>query len=982
MSEDETASQLISVQYILYGHETPLTDLETQLETDLIDGLSEKEAKSRLSNFGKNEIVAAKPSAWRLYFAPLFDVLITTYLIMSVIMLILSFFVPNVTSKITLWLIMIGFNMILAIYQQIRAQKKIEALLLLSPPRAKVIRQGENREILASQLVPGDIIVLAIGDKIPADCRIIHSSNLTVNEASLTGESEPVEKIANGNEVVAVGTPISQHSNFLYLGTYVQTGSVQALIIRTGNRTEIGKIASAISNMHDMNIPLRNRINKLGRVLAVVMVAFLILRMVFVTSVQVRNDGIFDLDLFLFNLVDSILVAMSAVPVNIPLLVTVVLISGVLSMASNRVIVKNLATVETLGRCSVLCSDKTGTLTTSRMSVKLIWDTKKYFGTTFRDINYTLTEIPENMIQEFLQNENLNNPPLIEIHPNSTLDLVLTSAVLNNDAILQFQSSSVKDITEFEVIGNPTDGALLLLSISQGFNEERIKQRYTKFLDYPFDSMLKRMSGLFRDNKEGDYMIYSKGATEMILPRCKMIGDEKNCTELTETIRAEIRKNVNYFADNGYRVISLAYKAIDELPSISDKKKEREFIESDLTYIGYMAIHDPPRPGARAAVASLDSAGIFPIMITGDSVSTAATIARQVGILDGDEIVVEGRLASSLPDEKFFKVSVFARVSPQDKEVIVKRYQEHGDVVTMTGDGINDSLAITRADAGVSMGITGTDVTKEAADLIITDDSYVSLVNGVREGRNLFERIRIMIFFYLTINLAEATLYFISSFIPGFHLITAWQRIYLFSIVHAFPVLGIIFGPSDKNIMQLKPRNNDAIVPVPLFKTIMIFSFSYLLTLASTYLLFYSGTLPVFNSNLDGFSQFIIFQDPKDPSRAINMSQAKARTMLISVMYLTESFIVISIRRINMSFRGSIRDMNLFVWIMILMGPIIHILVLVSTSFQISLLDKGISLDLIHLTPIDWLMMVIIAVVPLSVLEFYKAHLRRKNVQL
>ncbi len=972
MSE-EKASQLISVQYILYGHESPLTELEQALETDLVNGLTEREAKSRIKNFGKNEITAPKPSAWKLYFAPLFDVLIVTYLIMTAIMFALSFFVPGTRSKISIWVVMISFNMVLAIFQQIKAQKRIEALLKLSPPRAKVIRDGDHKEILASKLVPGDIVEIALGDKVPADCRIIRSSNLTVNEASLTGESLPVEKNGDGNQIIEVGTPISKHSNFLYLGTYIQTGNAQALVIRTGNRTEIGKIASAISDMHSLDIPLRNRINYLGKILALIMVVFLIMRMSFVTYLQLQHET-FNMDKFLYNLVDSIIVAMSAVPVNIPLLVTVILISGVLHMATNRVIVKNLATVETLGRCSVLCSDKTGTLTTSKMAVKLLWDTKSYFATTFRDITYTLTEIPDDNVDNFLENEVISSPPLININPNSTLELLLTSAILNNDAILQFQSSSSEDHTMYEIIGNPTDGALLLLSISQGFEEDRVKQRYTKFLDYPFDSNLKRMSGLFRDNKEGDYMIYCKGATEVILPRCTRIGDEFSTELLTDDRREEIMNMVNSFADNGYRVISLSYRSIDTLPRINNKKDEREFIENDLTYIGYMIIYDPPRPGAKVAVASLDSAGIFPIMITGDSVNTAATIARQVGILDDDELVVEGRLANDLSDEEFFRTSVFARVSPQDKEVIVSRYQRRGDVVTMTGDGINDSLAITRADAGVSMGITGTDVTKEAADLIITDDSYVSLVNGVREGRNLFEKIRIMIFFYLTINLAEATLYFVASFIPDFYLITPWQRIYIFSIVHAFPVLAIIFGPSDKEIMKLKPRSNDAIIPKNLAITILIFSFSYLITISIAYYLFFSGIIPVFGGNVSF--------NPEDPSSAINMKQAKARTILISIMYLTESFIVLSLRRINVSIRESMKDMSIFVWVMILIAPLIHIAVIFIPGVQLFLMNYGVSFDFVSLTFVDSVFILIFASLPIIILEVYKKYLRSRDVQL
>ncbi|MHA2249553.1 MAG: cation-translocating P-type ATPase [Candidatus Kariarchaeaceae archaeon] len=975
---------VINIRAIGYGYETTLDELLSKLETDADFGLKSVDAVNRITDLGPNEIITPKPSVWKIYLAPLFDLLIRVYLIMIFFMLILSLWVTGIASEITIWVVMISFNMVLAIFQQFRAQKKIDSLLKLSPPKAQVIRDGVSNEILASQLVPGDVIELSIGDKIPADARLVHSSNLMVNEASLTGESVPVEKSPDGSKIIKLETPISQHKTMVYMGTYIQTGRGKAVVVRTGNNTELGKIASAMSEMHTLEIPLRNRINAFGKRLTIVMLIFLLLKIIMSIISQLENDK-FDFQLFSEDVARSILVAMSVIPINIPLLVTVVLISGVLNMAVKRVIVKELSVVETLGRCSVLCSDKTGTITLSKMSVKLLWDTQHYYGITLdEEYQHKINHIDAKSLNNFLDDGSEDYEALEKIVAGSPLELVLTTAVLNNDAKLVTNTKETNiPAPDYQVIGNPTDGALLVLALAQGFNEEDIKNRYLDYKSYPFDSTLKRMSGLFKDAIENDFMVLSKGATEVILPLCTQIGDEKNLEPLLEEDRQLIQSKVNHFAEEGYRVISLAYRAIDEIPDLfSENGTEREYLEQNLTYIGFAVIHDPPRPGVKNAVDTLDDAGIFPIMITGDSPSTAGTIARQVGILDPDEIVVEGREASKLDDERFFKVSVFARVSPQDKEIIVSRYQNRGDVVAMTGDGINDALAITRSDAGVAMGLTGTDVTKESADIIIADDSYISLVSGVREGRNLYEKIRIMIFFYLAINLSEGFIYFAASMFTDFYLINSWQRIYIFSIIHAFPVLAIIFGPSDRNIMSLKPRDNDDIIPRQLFYMMIIFIVSYVMSLIFIYFITYSGILAVNSVNTSGIGGSLEFANPSYPDYAEGMKQAKARTMMISVMYLTESFIVFSIRRINSNiFYGLFKDSSPLVWIIVLLGPIIHFSILFLQPFQETLSDYGLIIQIIPLSLVDLIIVIFVSLVPLLFIELFKWNRRDQNIQ-
>jgi len=970
----------INIDYFRNGYEMDLSELTKTLKSDTKSGLTEKEVQDRRKQFGQNKIETPQPSLWKIYLAPLFDTLIAVYLFMTLVMIILAFWVDDIFSKISFWLVMIFFNMVLAIFQQFRAQKKLDALQRLSPPKARVVRNNQVKSIFASELVPGDVIDLDTGDKIPADCRLIESSNLTVNEASLTGESIPVSKDAQNGKGLKKNLPISEHSNFVYLGTFIQQGTGKALVVRTGNETELGRIASAMGKMNSLDIPLRRKVNLLGKKLSILMLVFLFAKIILSVYFEILSG--FSGLRFANDLSNAIITAMSVIPINIPLLTTVVLLSGVLAMAQNRVVVKNLAIIETLGRCSVLCSDKTGTMTTSQMSVKLIYDTHNYYGVDLDEYyNNEISFLPSSELDNFLTSEHPHFPPFDHIRPGSPLELLLTSAVLNNDADLIEQESSDGTL-RFSTIGDTTDGALLQLALAQGFQEPTIKERYLRERHYPFDSALKRMSGLYKDMVEKDWMVLSKGATEVILENCTRIGDEEHTQPLSPEKTKEIEKMVDYFAGNGYRVISMAYRSLDDVPEFDTLEDERGFFETEMTYIGFAVIFDPPRPGVRGAVKQLDNASVFPIMITGDSPATAATIGRQVGILDPDELVVEGKLAGVLPDDEFFRVSVFARVSPQDKEVIVRRYQQRGDVVAMTGDGVNDALAISRSDAGVAMGITGTDVTKDAADIIITDDSYVSLVHGIEEGRNLFEKIRIMIFFYLAVNLAEAILYFSTSFLRGFYLFTSWQRIFIFTIVHAFPVLGIIFGPQDKEIMKLKPRNNDDLLNRQLVYAIAVFSFSYLIALILAYLTSNSGLIPLNATNNNQIWLLIKNNLPEIADHPENLGQAKARTMLITIMYLTESFLVLSIRRFNSGvIEATKRDADATVWATVLAGPIFLFLNMYLPSMIRYVYGLGFEIDLVTLNPLDLLFCIFFSMLPLICLELFKKNRRSKNIQ-
>ncbi|MHA2502725.1 MAG: cation-translocating P-type ATPase [Candidatus Kariarchaeaceae archaeon] len=975
MSEEASTAYIVE-----HGHAQTLDKVVKHLRTDPEKGISISEAVQRSDAVGPNLIVTPSPSVWQVYLAPLFDTLITVYLIITGIMVFLALFVDEILSKVAFWLVMIAFNFAMAIFQQYRAQKKVQALANLSPPVCKVIRNGEFMELEARELVPGDLVDLALGDRIPADARIVSSSSLTVNEASLTGESVAVKKMADGSEALDHETPIAKHSNMVYLGTFVQTGSGKAIVTKTGNDTELGRIATEMSSMSSVEIPLRTKVNTLGKGLSALMVAFLVI-LVASTAIRRANSGVdFTFEQFAFDIAQAIINAMSVLPINIPLLTTVVLITGVLNMASKKVVIKELSAVETLGRCSVLCSDKTGTITTGKMTVKMVWDTNHYYQVLPKeDYRNEIYKIETDNILDNVDKLPEDYEIIEKIEPESALELLMTCAVLNNDADITPVESEDGSI-DYKIVGNFTDGALLVLSQTNGLQISDIKQRYQQITSYPFDSSLKRMSGLFKDTQEDDFMIFSKGASEVILPLCAKIGDEANVKKMTKKQRTTLLKQASDFADQGYRVISLAYKPADEFEQNGGDDQERERAESDLIFIGFSIIYDPPRPRVYQAVADLDSAGIFPIMITGDSKSTAGTIARQVGILDGDEMVVEGSQAAHLPDEEFFKVSVFARVAPKDKEIIVNRYQERGDIVAMTGDGVNDALAITRSDAGVAMGISGTEVAKEAADIILTDDSYVSLVEGVREGRNLYNKIRIMIFFYIAVNLAEAIMYFTTSFRLDFFLLNNWQRAYIFAVAHAVPVLAIIFGPDDSKVMTLKPRQNDALLTKKLINLVAIFSISTGLILIAAYFMYYGSEALLNPVNSRGITPYLsYFTESDNLNDALlpeDLTQAKARTMLLTIIYLVECLFVFSIIRVNQAVWDIKDELNGDVFVMILSPLVFHFSMMYITPIQLSLFNGGVAFELIPLSFGDLALAFVFAAIPIIAMEAYKYYVR------
>jgi Ca2+-transporting ATPase len=897
------------------GHSIEFKTLISDLETNIKKGLSQEEADKRLEKYGLNIIPKPKQSLWQVYLAPLLNTLIVVYLIMTGFITILALFYLflnpgdfQIWFTAAQWLVIVGVNFAIAIIQQARAQKKIDALQKLAAPEARVLRDGKELEISTEEVVPGDIIKLTQGDKIPADSRIIKSVSLRVNESSLTGESVPVNKFETGETTLKEDTPIGERKNMIYNGTFITFGSGQALVVNTGGRTEFGKISLELEELNTGEIPIRSKVNVIGNYLtggmAIVFTLLLIYQSVllFNNYVETSPGPIELIRNIVFTLSTLIITAMSVVPINIPLLTTIVLITGVLAMAKHSVIIRNLASIESLGRISVLCSDKTGTITAGQMTVKRVYDATTDTQYYVTGLGYSpegkIVEIPVESLEKVSERELQPLNP-ISVDSDSSLGVMIISGYLNNDSqIIRETLESTGQVT-YDAVGSPTEAALLSLFSKTGINVEGIQKEYEVLREYPFDSSLKRMSKVFK-NKDEKLIGFCKGATEIVLPRCTSLGYGKHKKKIFEKDQKKIMKKMEDFSSLGYRLLSFAYKEIDKLPKKGES--EREEIENGLTYLGFVAVLDPPRDRVDDSVQETLNAGITPVMITGDSPLTASSIANSIGMvyIKDKHKVFEGKMASELNDEDFIDTRVFARVAPEDKRVIVERYQNQKRVVAMTGDGVNDALALSMADAGIAMGIAGTEVSKQAADLVIADDSFNSIVTGIREGRALFQRIRVIIFFYICLNLAEAAVYIGTSFlngIPGFEgfiLMDNLQRVYIFGIAHSFPPIALIVDRVPKDIMDRTPIDTAEIFNKKLALTLLITSVSIATVIYVVYFSTFFRLIPALENFLEGYFVPIFYTDIRPPnSRPLHWSHAKARTMMHTILYLTIPFVVL-----------------------------------------------------------------------------------------
>ncbi|MHA1510439.1 MAG: cation-translocating P-type ATPase, partial [Promethearchaeota archaeon] len=926
-------------------------------------GLSSEHALKYLELYGLNELKVVKKSLIKVILAPIINLLIIIYLISAIAM----FAFGEVLKTIPIFSI-VGFNILVAIFQQFRAEKQLDALKKLSEASATVIRDGKETVLPTNEVVVGDIIKVKTGDKIPADCRIIESRNLSVDESSLTGESEPVKKARSTNPNLEEDLPLQDQKNMMFFGTFVALGQSTAIVVHTGIHTEIGKISTMLEESSTGEIPLRKKMNNVAKYLGIGVIILLIFSIIwksFILSTQ--NKLIWDN--FRQAMILSIDLGMKVMPINLPLLTTIVLLTGVLVMAQKGVIVRELSRTESLGRVSVVCSDKTGTLTKNEMTITKIWTVSKEYEVSGYGYD------PEGIVH-FSWNK--ANP--VE---NKELDMLVYSGYLNNNCVLNSKVVETLGNTEnktiWSIIGLPTEASLKVLGKKYNLDIDDIIEDYEFIHEFSFDSTIKRMSKIYK--KDGKDILFTKGATEWILPLCSQYHLDGKNLPINDEIRDKILENMNLYASQGYRILTITNREFNENPFEKDLESDnaREKYESDLVFLGIVVILDPPRDDVFQAITDCKKAGISVIMITGDSISTGKAIAEKLDIFDESKnIAIEGNQLESISDKDFPKVTVYGRVSPEHKQTIVQRYQEMGKVVSMSGDGVNDALALSMADCGLAMGIQGTEVAKEAADMVITDDSFSTIVTGIREGRSLFMKIRTIIYFFVCISVMEAIILFFGSINFNNPLFEMWdygQLNILYVTAHLFPPLGFTFGNISKTIMEEKPRDSAEIITKDIIKIMLVQMLLIGLAIIIVYYLCLGEKIGLSTFNLSGIGYN---GSPNDVSNY----QIKARTMGFVILFILESIIMpLQIRRINHSLKDSLHDIDYSKEFLFYI-PSLLILIIGIYSLPIQELIGGrvLNLNFMFLDFRDWLICLIACLPALFGFEYIRKFARKKHI--
>ncbi|MBK9601431.1 MAG: cation-translocating P-type ATPase [Anaerolineales bacterium] len=731
------------------------------------NGLGKTEADLRLASYGPNELQAAhRISPWEILLEQFKNVLILILLGATAISLFLGHGVESIViAVIVLFAVVLGF------VQEYRAERAIEALRKMAAPTASVLRDGVEIKLPARELVPGDVILLHTGDRIPADARLLESVNMQVEEAALTGESVPVEKHIQAltDEDLSLG----DRKNMIYAGTAVTYGRGRGIVVDTAMQTEFGKIAQMLQAVETGKTPLQQNLDRVGTVLA---------RAAFVVVAIIVGLGLMRGQPFIEMLIFGIALAVAVVPEALPAVVTISLAIGVQKMVKRHALIRRLPAVETLGSTSVICSDKTGTLTKDEMTVRKIYSGGQMFKVS--GAGYA----PEGVFSI-----NGGTP----VPPTDALKQMLTAATLASDT--QIFNGENDSGSYWDIKGDPTEGALVVAAAKAGLQKEALETESPRVHEIPFTSETKRMTTLHK-TAEG-VMAYAKGAPEMILDGCDFVLTENGITDLDASGREQILNHAQEMASDALRVLAISSKS----------NATRETAESGMTFLGLAGMIDPPRMEAKEAIAICAEAGIRPVMITGDHPVTAQAVARELGLLRDGGRVMTGAELEELTDEQFHQevesISVYARVSPAHKLRVVTAWQAHGHIAAMTGDGVNDAPALKKADIGIAMGITGTDVTKEAAAMTLTDDNFASIVAAVEEGRGVFGNIKKYLMYLLSSNIGEIGL-MAGSALLGLPLpLTAVQILYVNLATDGLPALALSVDPPEKDLMKRKPRD-------------------------------------------------------------------------------------------------------------------------------------------------------------------------------
>ena len=877
-----------------------VNEVEQQLGTDLKKGLSSDEVVKRQEKYGFNELKAAKKKT-------LLQRFLDQFKDFSIIVLIIAAIVSGavgiangegVTDTIIIMIVVI-VNAIIGVSQEAKAEKSLEALQKLTDHAAKVIRNENITVISAKELVPGDIVVLDTGDYIPADLRVIEAVNLKAQESSLTGESVPVEKNIEKIENNEVG--IGDRVNMLFSSSLVTYGRGKGIVVETGMTTEVGKIAGMINDVEKQETPLQTKLNKLGKTLGIVALAICVF--IFIVGLIQGKEPI---GMFM----TAVSLAVAAIPEGLAAVSTIVLAIGVQKMVKKNAIVKRLPAVETLGSATVICSDKTGTLTQNKMTVKKI-----FWNDAIRDLD----NIGENEIDEELKK------------------LVYANMLCNDTKISN----------EGELTGDPTETALVDMAFKLDFDPS-IYDRTPRIEEVPFDSERKLMTTV--NKVDDDYVVYTKGGIDELLKRCNSYEINNNVNNDLGAYINKIRQENEKMAKEALRVLGCAYKVIDHFPS----KEEMKNIENNLTFIGMVGMIDPPRQEAKVAVEKCKTAGIKTVMITGDHKITATAIARELGILENDDEAITGQDLENMTDEELEKsvrhYSVYARVSPEHKVRIVKAWQKNVEIVAMTGDGVNDSPALKTSDIGCAMGVVGTDVAKEAADVILTDDNFATIVSAVEEGRRIYDNILKVIQFLLSSNIGEIVVLFLATLltplfanwfgitdITHLEILLPIHILWINLVTDSLPALALAFDPANSDIMTRKPAKPG----------------KGIFTKAMTWRIIYQG---IMIGLLTLAAYAIGLATTNEPINGLTLEQSKievGQTMAFVTLALSELVHVFNVRDNKKSiFKTKVFNNKKLVWAIIASAALMFVILLIEplrNIFSIPILPTQNILELVCL---------------------------------
>jgi P-type Ca2+ transporter type 2C len=775
-------------------HAVSAEDTLTELKTTIEGGISLADAKTRITQYGYNQLDEAPPTTfWQLLWAQFNDFVIYLLLIAAIISALLGDWVEAAAIMAIVLL-----NAALGVIQERRAEEALAALQELAAPEANVLREGHRVTIPAKELVPGDIVFLEAGNYIPTDMRLVTTINLRIDEAALTGESVPVQKDATLS--LDPEAPLGDRKNIAFMGTVVTYGRGQGVVVSTGMNTQIGKIAEMLSAVEQEQTPLQKRLDQLGRTLG--WAALAVCGLVFLVG---WLRGTPALDMFII----AVSLAIAAVPEGLAAVVTISLALGMREMIKRNALIRRLSSVETLGSATVICSDKTGTLTQNEMTVTRVAADGEFLNITGTGYG--------------LQGEFLSAGEVVSLTKFPAILTTLWIGALNNDATLELESYKDDEAT-YRMVGDPTEGALIVAAAKAGALPSPLNQSYPRVEEIPFDSERKRMvtvhavsdpkpddiSPFYDDDKREWFVVAEKGAPDIVLQQCTHYQNREDvAVPLDDEQRQRILAANDAMTEDALRVLGVAYRVTDVLDDDNDGVFDDD-LEKEMIFVGLIGMIDPARPEVPPALAIARQAGIRTIMITGDYPNTAKAIAEEIGLLEAGHKVLTGNDLNQLDDEALLEevkhTDVFARVSPQHKMRVVQALRTNGQVVAMTGDGVNDAPSIKQADIGVAMGITGTDVTKGAADMVLTDDNYASIVSAVEQGRVIYSNIRKFVFYLLSCNMAEIAIIFLATLFGLPSPLTAIQLLWLNLITDGAPALALGVETGDPDIMEQPPR--------------------------------------------------------------------------------------------------------------------------------------------------------------------------------